>query len=640
MKLFQEENRVAAILKNIEMQSVCSIEKLAGKLNVSTKTVRNDVKELNLLLGGYATISSQKGDCKLIVFDQKGFLEIRNRIFEQDDLFNSAQTRMAYLFWQLMETQEPYLTDDLSEEMKVGRTTAISDINKLRKIIGKYQLKIKGKANTGLSLVGEEFHIRMFILENIYEHLYLNFPLGKTVREKLYDFQKKLGMDALGFSFFFRFFVVMIQRIESGHIITRLEEKYLELYENQAYEIVDEFLTEIEEVKGYTIPKEERIFLCISIAGMRTPANTQEIEQRIGVSEEVADLIIEMLERIQKELDVTVIANELFDDFVYHVFFMINRLKYGLHIHNAMAEDFKNQYTLAFKMAEIGKEVIEKRENIEITEDEMGFLAAYFGVFLTEQEPERKHCKIAIVCGSGKIIGRLIQNQLKKVFDVEPEFEFFYNGNFENHKKNAFDYIVTTTELNLDTKTPIIFMEEVFDKEYIQRKFENMRYLSDAGRTIRRGIDSLFLNLLDENHFFVLDSNASYEENVDAMAKSLICQGELDAGYAKRVAKREEYSTMILDQNIAFPHTKNLLPKLTLGLGVFPEKLRDTEYEDVKLVIMLGIPESMENDTVLVRLYDDILEVAKDSDVIDRIRYMKSYRELLLYITEENNIFN
>ncbi len=48
----------------------------------------------------------------------------------------------------------------------------------------------------------------------------------------------------------------------------------------------------------------------------------------------------------------------------------------------------------------------------------------------------------------------------------------------------------------------------------------------------------------------------------------------------------------------------------------------------------------MENDTVLVRLYDDILEVAKDSDVIDRIRYMKSYRELLLYITEENNIFN
>lgn len=121
-------------------------------------------------------------------------------------------------------------------------------------------------------------------------------------------------------------------------------------------------------------------------------------------------------------------------------------------------------------------------------------------MFLLEQEPEEKRCKIAIVCGSGKIIGRLIENQLKKVFDVEPEFEFFY-GIFDENRKDDFDYIVTTTELHMDTKTPIVFMDEVFDREYIQRKFENMRYLSEAGRTIRKGIDSLFMNLLDETRF-------------------------------------------------------------------------------------------------------------------------------------------
>src|SRR5699024_9822961 len=142
--------------------------------------------------------------------------------------------------------------------------------------------------------------------ENIYEQLYLNFPLGAEVREKLSDFQKKLSLDALGFGFFYRFFVVMIQRIESGHVIQELDEKYMDLYQNQAYSIVDEFLDEIENVKAYEIPKEERIFLCISVAGMRTPANTREIEQKISVSEDVADMIIEMLDRIHTELDVTV----------------------------------------------------------------------------------------------------------------------------------------------------------------------------------------------------------------------------------------------------------------------------------------------------------------------------------------------
>lgn len=638
MKLFNNENRIAAILKNIEMQSVCSVETLATKLNVSQKTIRNDIKELNCLLGGYACISNNKGECKLIVFAPNGFSEIRNKICAQDDLFNSSQTRMAYMFWQLMHAKEPYLTDDLSEEMKVARTTTISDLNRLRKAIDKYDLQIKGKANTGLTLCGDEFKIRMFVLENIYEQLYLNFPLGQTIREKLYDFQERLGMDALGFGFFYRFFVVMIQRIESGHMIETLEQKYEELYQSSAYNIVDEFLDEIEQVKGYEISKEERLFLSISVAGMRTPANTAEIEQKISISEGVADLIIEMLDRIKEELNVTVIANELFDDFVYHVFFMINRLRYGFHIYNPMVDDFKNKYSVAYKMAEIGKEVLEERADIKMTEDEMGFLAAYFGVFLVEQEPEKKRCRIAIVCGSGKIIGRLIENQLKKVFDIEPEFEFFY-AEFDEQKKDTFDYIVTTMELDIDTQTPVIFMDEVFDREYIQRKFENIRYLSEAGRSIRKGIDSLFMNLLDETRFFVLDEDSSYDENIDRMVRSLTNQGDLDAGFAQRVREREKYSTMVLDQNIAFPHTKNMLPKLTLALGVFPNMLKDEKYGSIRLVILLGIPESMEDDTVLVRLYDDILSIGKNPDVLPKIQSMESYREFLLYVAEENNIF-
>lgn len=637
-QLFNNENRTAVILRNIEMQSVCSVESLAAKLDVSQKTIRNDIKELNCLLGGYACISNNKGTCKLIVFAPKGFTEIRNKIYKQEDLFNSSHTRMAYMFWQLMHAEEPYLTDDLSEEMKVARTTTIGDLNRLRKVIEKYDLKIKGKANTGLALCGDEYKIRLFILENIYEQLYLNFPLGQIIREKLYDFQERLSMDALGFGFFYRFFVVMIQRMESGHTIKKLEPKYEELYGSSAYMIVDEFLNEIEQVKGYKISKEERLFLSISVAGMRTPANTAEIEQKISISEGVADLIIEILDRIKAELNVTVVANELFDDFVYHVFFMINRLKYGFHIYNPMVDDFKNKYSVAYKMAEIAKGVLEERVGIEMAEDEMGFLAAYFGVFLLEQEPEKKRCKIAIVCGSGKIIGRLIENQLKKIFDVEPEFEIFY-GIFDENRKDDFDYIVTTTELHMDTKTPVIFMDEVFDREYIQRKFENMRYLSEAGRTIRKGIDSLFMNLLDETRFFVLDQESSYDENVDRMARALTNQGELDAGFAQRVREREKYSTMVLDQNIAFPHTKNMLSKLTLAMGVFPDMLKDDKYGNIRIIILLGIPESMEDDTVLVRLYDDILSIGKKPDVIPKIQKMESYREFLLYIAEENNIF-
>lgn len=61
---------------------------------------------------------------------------------------------------------------------------------------------------------------------------------------------------------------------------------------------------------------------------------------------------------------------------------MINRLKYGFHIYNPMVDDFKNKYSVAYKMAEIAKGVLEERIGIEMTEDEMGFLAAYLECFI------------------------------------------------------------------------------------------------------------------------------------------------------------------------------------------------------------------------------------------------------------------
>ena len=49
MKLFNDENRMAALLRNVEVQDSSDVERIAAKLSVSTKTVRNDVKELNCL---------------------------------------------------------------------------------------------------------------------------------------------------------------------------------------------------------------------------------------------------------------------------------------------------------------------------------------------------------------------------------------------------------------------------------------------------------------------------------------------------------------------------------------------------------------------------------------------------------------
>ena len=58
MNFFKEENRLASILHVIETGPDTQVEKLASQLSVSTKTVKNDIKELN-----YAQINYLCGYC-------------------------------------------------------------------------------------------------------------------------------------------------------------------------------------------------------------------------------------------------------------------------------------------------------------------------------------------------------------------------------------------------------------------------------------------------------------------------------------------------------------------------------------------------------------------------------------------------
>ena len=51
-------------------------------------------------------------------------------------------------------------------------------------------------------------------------------------------------------------------------------------------------------------------------------------------------------------MGLNITEEDILDDFVYHMAFLVNRLKYGVRINNPMVEDIKENYKAAYKMAE------------------------------------------------------------------------------------------------------------------------------------------------------------------------------------------------------------------------------------------------------------------------------------------------
>lgn len=641
MNYIQYENRLARILTIVEQSHSATTDSIATKLGVSTKTVRNDIKELNDSLKGYGLIDNKNGNYVLYVIDQIKFKKVYTDIFKQDYVFNSPKKRTAYILHKLMDSDVPYLTDDLAEEMNIGRTTLIGDLKRLRQELEDYNLSIVGKTNTGLLLKGNEIDIRLFILENMYEFIYGDYALDEDISDLIRKISEESYLATNTIDYFIKSFTVTLGRLLNGYTIKDLSKKYEDLTNTSAFIFINKVADEVEKKIHTKIPKNERIFMALPIVGMRTPMNVDGVKD-ISVSDEAIELVEDIVSLIKKEMNITITAGDLFDEFVYHVSFMLNRLKFGIKLKNPVIDDIKEKYSVAYKMAELAKDLIQDKFDEELSKDEIGFLAVYFGVFISESNfEERRNYSIAIICGTGRVTARLVESQLKKIVHSQTKIDVFSGGQVNIELLNKYDLVCSTVKVNCETTTPIIYLREIFDEVELRKKIERVTYTEKLEIPLLQGMDSLVLSILDEDKFFVLDNEFTYIENINKMIDNLYKNGYVDKDFKERINTREANSTMVFDKYIAFPHVVNYKSdKVVLALGVSEESIVVGDNRVVKLVFLLGIPEEVGVDeTILIKLYNEIISIASNTGTIDAISKIKSYKELLLYFIKESDIF-
>ncbi len=641
MRHFYTENRSTRILKLIEQRNSVSIDTIAGKFDVSSKTVKNDVRDLNNLLRGSAVIDNKQGFYKIYIVDGIKFNKVKESIYNQKEFFNSPQRRMAFILHKLMNSEKPYLTEELADEMNVGRTTVIGDIKKIRDILEHYNLNIVGKTNTGLSLEGSELEIRFFIIENLYEMIYEDHELDVDIIELVKSIIGEYHFDTTTFHSFIHSLTVTLERLLNGHVITDICDNYIELLKSWEFNLVNTISDKIEERLHITIPINERLFLVLPIIGMNTPTNTEGISQHIQITEEVTSLVAEILECIKEQMGLNIaLVDDIRKDFIYHMAFLINRLKYSVNIHNPIVDEIKEKYRLAYKMAELAGDVIRKHFNVEVTQDEIGFIAAYFGVFISEQQREKsKIYKVAVICGTGRVTARLVASQLRSIFDANTAIDMYSDSAIADEALDNYNLVLSTVQTNFNTNTPVIHLGKIFDEEVLKKRIQSIKYIDKLDMPSMQGRDPILLSILDEDTFFILNSKLSYKENIDYMVDNLYLKGYVDYDFKERIRKREEKSTMKFNDSIAFPHTINYqTDQLVISLGIFPEEMM--ENNQTKLVFLLGLPEETNDDTILVKIYDEIIAIANNKNTIETISKMKNYKELILYLTKENDIFN
>ena len=640
MSCFYEENRLARILNIMEQKQSVTVDYLSEKMDVSPKTIKNDIKEINNSLEGHAIVENKRNSYVFYIFDTDGYEQVKNKVYAHDDFMNSPNSRIVFIMQKLMNTDCPYLTDELAYDMNIGRSTVNGDLKRLRKILEEYEIEILGKTNTGISLNGDELEIRFFILENMYDGIYKDYPLDSDLIDAIKQIALEYELDSVAVEYFIKFFTVMIDRFLNGNPLSKLDKKYEELKESSAYIFAREIANNISKVLMTDLPEEEILFISIPIAGMRTPTNIKTIE-KLQVKKTTEDLILKIKDKIKQEMNINIQSEQIMHEFMYHIQFMINRMKYGFKIRGIDCEEIKSSNSVAYTVAEVAASLIQNEENIEISNEEIALMSVYFGILIDKSNLEKnKIYNIAIICGTGRISARVVESNLKKIIKNETMMDLYSDSNIDSEILDKYDLVVSTVKLDIDTKSEIIYIKDVLDRSELKRKIDLLKYSDKKEISFIKGMDSIMLGILDENRFFVLDKNYSYSENVNMMIDILENEGHLDAGFKERIRKREEKSSMIFEDTVAFPHTINYASKnIELALGVVPENMSDEKGKDIKLVFLLGLPEDDGDDTVLVKIYDEIIKIASDKELVEEISKIENYKDLLMYFVKSSDLF-
>lgn len=167
----------------LEKKTLVSGKELALNLGVTTRTIRNDIKEINDILEDFgAVITSEIGlGYTLMISDEERFEDFFEEVKATEKFRNlkniipsDANERIWYITSQLLlhslDQTEKLDSYSLEEQLFVSDSTFRKDLRTIEKILKEYDLKISETQKKGLHIVGEEARIRFCISQYVFNN--------------------------------------------------------------------------------------------------------------------------------------------------------------------------------------------------------------------------------------------------------------------------------------------------------------------------------------------------------------------------------------------------------------------------------------------------------------------------------------
>lgn len=440
---------------------------LADLLGVTTKTLSRKIEEINIFLKEEKTcIRYERNEGYFLdIEDEAIFKCFMKKYIEKmyHEIPDNDTQRVFYVINKLLKTNDYIKRAEFAVELFVSEKTISNVLTTIDKILKTYDLKLDRKPNYGLKIIGSEFLKRQCIIN----HLIITYDKFETndYESSFVDYilkiskEKHLQFSEISFLNLLHYIGVCCNRINRGFII---EEKPDYCISNEMYDIskcIFKILQENEFITSYN--DAEMYYLALFLKGDRITNN--QILVNTVIPGNLEKLVNELFDFIDKQFDIDLSSNlEMRLYLLRHLVSLDVRMRYDIQIGVSLPDEYSKKYPFAYMIAKQSSFIFENYYKKQFNEEEIYLLSLFYEIVFESNNNNSKKLNILLVCPTGKIGSLLLKMNLQNEFsDYIGNIEMRNVFDLKNVNYEDFDYIFTTTPIDVVVSVPIIVISDI-----------------------------------------------------------------------------------------------------------------------------------------------------------------------------------
>ncbi|AMC92965.1 hypothetical protein AOC36_02885 [Erysipelothrix larvae] len=595
-------------------------------LTVSNRTVRNEIKELSEdgLQHGF-DLKLQRGKGYYLQINDKGKYHVYLKQIAIAPVYAPKQREALIL--QILLSNESFVTiESIANQFNMSRFGIKNDIDNVEAYLRQRDIQLLRRAHYGLKLiVSTKARIETYNeLRSQYLDLYEKHE--PSVDKSIFKDLEQALIHVLRRNNLTMNYAELNDTRDMMQTIIHLSTPWNHNPEDEPLQVVN---------YGVARDLSEYVFNLIKV---RIPLDFQTFFNQfvaekskliLASSHDVDDKLVRIILSFLAQCD-QMYGTQFMNDYEFqqsfysHVSLLVQRLNDAVAFHNPLVMDVSARYPTIFNMAILFAEVIEKEYNIQVSHDEIGFMATHLAVHIEKESRKKisKYQRVAIVCSPGGGSDFLLKLKFESILPTSQIETFSFMNESELELYNP-DIIFTIRPLNRSYTVPVITINEFIDDQDLI-KIKNM-FLLDQFNPTSQTIRGLFKEAL-----FTVYHNLSYCDIIKNMAQKIVDIGYAEPSLVDSVMRREEVMSTIFLNRVATPHPLEMSGVTDcIHIGIVSEDLEEMP----KVIFLISLKKGQL--TLHQRISKFVFEVMSDADLVNNLHKANNYLEFMLLLNEK-----